>query len=392
MLLPYRAKNPPERFPYATLGLIGINILVFALTSELFMEVRKEAIDSFALTHATLLSEPWRILTSMFLHADIFHIGGNMLFLWLFGASVEGRLGPFKFLTLYLTAGVVGDLLSDLMWGTLNPDAPSLGASGAIMGLGGAYLYMFPYSLICIFYWLGWFWRGVFEMQARWVVLFYIGIDMAEALLFQGRDGVGHFAHLGGFGAGLLIAFLFRAQRDSEAVSQVQAIRADVKDYSLLSLGELEALLQQPTDNMELVLAYSEKAGTRYGGVPNAQYLAVLNYYAPRLMVQANPERLAYILLNIPPQSGGLPLVFYLRLASRLEALTSNDLAAQIYRRVYDLSPYAPETETALFRLAQLMERAFMNRPQAHAIYQEMLRLFPNGTMAVQARHALQQR
>lgn len=390
MLLPYRAKNPPEQFPYVTLGLIGLNTLIFALTVDEKLEVREDILNDFAVSHNTMLHEPWRVLTAMFLHANLWHLLGNMLALWLFGAAVEGRLKPAKYIALYLITGIAGDLLEDVIQGVLNPDIPSLGASGAIMGLSGAYLYLFPFSRICVLYWFGWFWRGIWEIHAYWVVLYYIGFDLLGAFVLKNGDGVGHLAHLGGFGAGLLLVLLFRTRRDSAEVSEVQAIQADVKDYTLLSLSDLETLLQHPTEDLNLVLAYAEKALTRYQGGREGQVLAVLNAYAQRLATQADPERFARILIQIPITAGGIAAVYYLRVGSRLEAIYSNDLAAQIYRRVYDLAPTAPDTEIALFRLAQILERAFQNRAQAQAIYHEMLRLFPRGQMAFQARQALQ--
>jgi len=391
MLLPYRTKNPPETFPYCTIGLIAVNVLVFLLTCDGSISIREDVVKSFATSHNTMYVEPWRIITALFLHQNIWHIGGNMLFLWLFGAATEGRLKPARFLAMYFVAGIAGDLLEDLIWGIASPSAASLGASGAIMGVAGAYLYLFPYSVICIFYWLGWFWRGVWECQARWVVTFYVGSDLLETVLFQGQDGVGHLAHIGGFGAGVLFTFLMRTRRDTKDVSEVQSVQADVQDYSLLSISDLQTLLSQPTENMDLVMAFLEKATANYSQVPPQQLLQLLHYYAGPLILRADPERLAFIVLRIPISEGGLHPAFYLRIGSRLEHQYSNDLAAQIYRRVYELSPTSPDTEMALFRLAVIMESAFGNKVQAHALYREMLRLFPNGELAHQAVRSLNQ-
>ena len=390
--IPFRAKNPPEHFPYVTIGLIVANSLIFLLTSENFLHVSPEAVRDFAVTHNNL--NLWRLLTAMFLHGNWEHLGGNMLFLWIFGASVEGRLRPAKFLVVYLVAGMSGGLLEDVLWGVLSPDTPSLGASGAIMGLAGAYLYMFTFSTISVFYILplGFYFRiGTAEWQARWVVLMYVGMDVLLAFLVKGGDGVGHLAHLGGLGTGLLMVAVMKTKRDTLAVSEVQAVRAEVKDYTLLSVSELETLLQQPTEDNELVLAYLEKAVGAYGSERTAYCLNLLNFYGQRMVGAVNPERLAYVMLRIPIEAGGLPPVYYLRVASRLEAVHSNDLASQCYRRIYDIAPQAPETEVALFRLGQLMQNIFQNNAHAHAIYSEMLRLFPHGEMSIQARRSLQQ-
>jgi membrane associated rhomboid family serine protease len=390
-LLPFRAKNPPDHFPFATIVLIALNIFVFLLTSERFWEVRRDIVQDYALTHNNM--SVFRIFTSMFLHGDLFHLAGNMLFLWVFGSSVEGRLGPIKFLLAYFLAGIAGDLLHDVIFGPYEPDIPSLGASGAIMGVAGAYLFLFPFSTICVFFifWpLVYIRAGVAEWQARWVVLYFVGFDIVYAYLFKGADGVGHFAHLGGVGMGLLVCVLMRPVRDSEEVSAVKVVHAEMQDYSLLSLSELGTLLQRPTDDMRLVMAYCEKAATHAGGEHSPRCLAMLNQYARPLIQEADPQRLAYTLLHIPVHFGGMHPTYYLRLASLLEAQSSNDLASQLYRRVYDLNQAAPDSEAALFRLGQIMQNVFRNYAYAQTCYAEQLRLFPNGEMSLQARRALQ--
>ena len=119
--------------------------------------------------------------------------------------------------------------------------------------------------------------------------------------------------------------------------------------------------------------------------------MALLNRYSRELIEKADPNRLAFVALTFPPTAGALSLVFYLRLASRLEKIAANDLACQVYRRIYDLAPSAPDTEIALFRMGQIMEHSLHNRAYAQQVYAEMLRLFPNGEMVHQARRALQQ-
>jgi len=395
VIIPFRTKNPPEHFPYVTLILIVVNVLIYFLTSidNSFLRVSEGILGDYAVTHNTL--SIWRLTTAMFLHANLEHIVVNMLVLWIFGAAVEGRLRPLKFLIVYFVAGWTGGLLSDLLLGQVSPDTPSLGASGAIMGIAGAYLYMFPFSRIRVFYILplSFFSRiGLAEWQALWVVAFYVGMDILFGIVLHSADGVGHFAHLGGFASGLLAVLLMRVRRDSEYISRAQAVLDETKrDYTALGYADLEAMLQQPSENMELVLAFCEKAAG-YGD-PNRQQkcMAYVLYYAPKLFAQADPNRLAAVLLALPPSSGSLPLVYYLRLGSRLEALVSNSMALQVYRRIYDLAPSAPDSEMALYRTAQIMLNAFHDRNHAAAAYRELLRLFPHGQMALQVRRELDQ-
>ena len=395
MIFPFKTKNPPEHFPYVTVVLIVVNVLIYLATSisNVLLRIDDEVVANFAVSHNSL--SLLRLTSAMFLHANLEHIIGNMLFLWIFGAAVEGRLRPAKFLVIYMLAGWTGGLLSDVLLGAVSPNTPSLGASGAIMGVAGAYLYMFPYSQVRIAYIMpiGFFSRfGLAEWHAMWVVAYYVGMDIVFGVLLKSADGVGHFAHLGGFGTGLLAVMLLRARRDTEEISQAQAVLDETKrDYTMLAYHDLEAMLQQPSENMELVLAFCEKS-VAYGDPARQQKcVAYLGYYAPKLFAQADPNRLAAVLLALPPGSGPLPLPYYLRLGSRLEAIISNSMALQIYRRIYDLAPGAQETEMALYRTAQIMLKAFNDRAHAIAAYQEILRLFPYGEMATQVRHGLGQ-
>lgn len=392
MLLPYRAKNPPERFPIITVSLIVLNTLVFALTSQDFLSVRESAVLAYAVSHSTL--SPVRLLTSMFLHASLLHLVGNMLFLWIFGAAVEGRLRPLKFMAVYLISGMVGGLLSDVVMGLLNPDVPSLGASGAIMGLAGAYLYMFPFAPIRLvwFFWFGLLPRGgVTDWQARWVILYFVGLDILNGVLLAGADGVAHFAHLGGAGAGLLAVFLLRAPRDNEDFSRAQAVRADMRDFSLMTLQELEALMQQPTQDMRLVMAYCEKALVSPFGASEAKCLAALQHYGAALMEQAEPNQLTHILMRLSLDTARkIPMVFFLRLGSKLERTGSPDSAYHIYRRIGEISPQSPDAEVALYRVGRMLETVYQNRAQAVACYTQMLQLYPNGQMRMEAQRSLQ--
>ena len=394
MLIPYRAKNPPERFPSVTLGLIILNTIIYLFTADMskhFLEVRDDAITALAVSHATL--SPWRLLTAMFLHASWDHILGNMLFLWIFGAALEGRLGHVRYLIVYVICGMTGGLLSDLLTFTQNPDIANLGASGAIFGLSGAYLYVFPFSRIRIFgvMLLGFIPRfRVYEWQARWVVVYYLVINILEQFLSHGQDGVGHFAHLGGAGAGLLCVWLMQTRRDSEDISDAQATRADTKDLSILSFPELEALMQRPTDDPRLVMTYCEKALIT-PGAGEARCLPALQHHARLLMERGEPGNLAGVLLQLSPEAAKqMPTVYYLRLGSRLETAANQTGAARMYRRVAELFPTSTDAEVAWFRMGRLQETYHGDRAQAAACYAQLLQRFPQGTMAAEAKRALE--
>jgi membrane associated rhomboid family serine protease len=159
------------------------------------------------------------ILTAMFLHASILHLVGNMLFLWIFGDNVEEVLGTFRYVLAYLTFGVAGSLAQI----AAAPDSliPTLGASGAIAGVMGAYIIWFPHNRVRVL-----FFNFLTEMPAFLVIGAWILIQIAGGYGSIGNlgkvGGVAYLAHIGGASAGLVLALLFR---DRAIAVQAEAYR-----------------------------------------------------------------------------------------------------------------------------------------------------------------------
>ena len=151
------------------------------------------------------------ILTSMFLHGGFLHIAGNMLYLWIFGDNVEDTLGHVRFLLLYFLSGA-GAAVTQV---AMNPDSriPMVGASGAISGVLGAYLFLFPYARVLTLIIFGFFIRFV-HIPAVIVLGFWIVVQLIYGAISVGRagdeGGVAWFAHIGGFVAGVVLLFLLR--------------------------------------------------------------------------------------------------------------------------------------------------------------------------------------
>lgn len=390
-IVPYRAKNPSPVFPYVTVSLIVLNTLIFALTCNGHLQVRDSVVERFAFTHMSF--SPLTLLTAMFLHGSPLHLIGNMLFLWIFGSATEGRLRPLRFLAVYLFTGVVGDLLSDFVMGLVNPDTYNLGASGAIMGLAGAYLYLFPYAPIRLA-WFMWFFimprGGITEWQARWVILYFVGLDIINGILMGGGDGVGHFAHLGGAAAGFLAVWLLRMPRDGEEVAEVQATLSDLRDVALLPLHDLESLMQRPTTDVRLILAYCRQSLTAPIGASEAKCLWALRQYGSLLMEQADANVLAGLVVHLTlPTTQQIPPMFFLRLGSRLEQAGDYDGAVRLYNRMCEVFLPCPDIEMAYLRVARIMEQTYGDRIQARFCYAKMLELFPQGAMCLEAEGGL---
>lgn len=147
------------------------------------------------------------LFASMFLHGGLMHLAGNMLFLFIYGNNVEDRLGPFWFLLAYLATGVAAAMVQTAF--NTGSNIPMVGASGAISGVLGFYLRWFPHHYVKIFMFLPPFFMGTRMLPASLVLWMYLIVDNVLPFLAasQGAGGVAHGAHIGGFVAGLAVAF-----------------------------------------------------------------------------------------------------------------------------------------------------------------------------------------
>jgi membrane associated rhomboid family serine protease len=150
-------------------------------------------------------SVPLSILTSMFLHGDIVHLGGNLLFLWIFGNNIEDHLGPVRYLLFYVVAGIVATFAHVAL--NLDSTIPMVGASGAIAGVMGAYLVWFPDAPVRTV--IAFFFITMIRVRAKWVLGFWFVLQF----LTSPNSGVAWAAHVGGFVFGVLVGLLVKASR-----------------------------------------------------------------------------------------------------------------------------------------------------------------------------------
>jgi membrane associated rhomboid family serine protease len=193
--------------PVVTYALIVINVLFFLVESS----AGDAFINQWAVVPRQLLANPLAefitIFTAMFMHAGWLHLGGNMLYLWIFGDNVEDRLGHAKFLIFYLLCGIAATYAQVLV--NPNSNVPNLGASGAIAGVLGAYLIMFPGGRVQVM--MG---RGIIPMPAIVVIGFWAVLQLFSSFGAVGdTGGVAYMAHVGGFVAGLALVMLFGGLR-----------------------------------------------------------------------------------------------------------------------------------------------------------------------------------
>jgi membrane associated rhomboid family serine protease len=196
------------RKPYVTLSLIAINVAIHIYGFTLSKPDYVDFVAKYASLHNHITLT--RAITSCFLHADIFHLLGNMWFLFLFGSSVEGKLGHHWMALTYFVCMITSDLSQQL---SFSHYVISLGASGAVGGIIGAYWFLFSQSQINFFYWIGWFWYGEMWLGVYWAVAWLFGWDLLWWIVewkYQMNNGIAHGAHLGGLISGLLCGFLLR--------------------------------------------------------------------------------------------------------------------------------------------------------------------------------------
>ena len=219
-MIPLRDDNPSRITPLVTISLVVACVIVFVWQLSLGGRGDQQATYSlglipsvlFGIHHlppALVLVPPAAtIFTSMFLHGGWMHIIGNMLYLWIFGDNVEDAMGHARFLVFYLTCGVAAALTQAL----LDPQStlPMLGASGAISGVLGAYLLLYPRARVLTLVPLGFFSQVVW-LPAAFILLLWFGLQLLSNLFTRsGSGGVAFGAHIGGFLAGMLLVGLFK--------------------------------------------------------------------------------------------------------------------------------------------------------------------------------------
>jgi membrane associated rhomboid family serine protease len=221
-MIPLKDMTPRQSFPVMTLVLIAVNIFVFIHQITLPPHAADAFINTYGLVpskislalaghHYTLEQALIPLFTCMFLHGGFLHIIGNMWFLWIFGANVEDRMGPIPYLLFYLICGI-GSGISEVAfsWGS---HVPSIGASGAISGVLGAYILLFPKSriltlvplLIIWFLWKvpAWFFIGL------WFAIQFLSGVVSLGGAAAAMGGVAWWAHVGGFLLGILLVKVF---------------------------------------------------------------------------------------------------------------------------------------------------------------------------------------
>ncbi|HEX8085728.1 MAG TPA: rhomboid family intramembrane serine protease [Solirubrobacteraceae bacterium] len=220
-MFPLKDNIPTDRFPVVTVALILANVLIYFLLQDGGWEITQNdtgewSVGEYALVPCDLtgecsappghISDVASVFTSMFMHGSLLHLGGNMLFLWIFGNNVEDSMGPLKYILFYLAGGVAADALQIVF--DLDSPVPTLGASGAVAAVLGGYILLYPRARVITVVFIIIFFT-VIELPAMLVLGLWFAQQVVFGLLeYQSaggeEGGVAYFAHIGGFAFGLL--------------------------------------------------------------------------------------------------------------------------------------------------------------------------------------------
>lgn len=221
-MIPLHDDNPTEITPFVTIAFIIACALVFFYQASLPNDQGEAFVFHYGAIPAVVFGQPAAIppeaaglpafvslLTSMFLHGGWMHLIGNMLYLWIFGNNIEDAMGHVKFVIFYITCGVLAALSHAIT--APSSTVPMVGASGAISGVLGAYLLLFPRAQVLVLIPLGMFTRMMY-VPAGFALGFWFVLQLLSGGMSLGREGAGvaFFAHIGGFLAGMALIGLFK--------------------------------------------------------------------------------------------------------------------------------------------------------------------------------------
>lgn len=352
LFVPIQTNAPVRRVPYVNYALIALNFLMFFITDLFGGQTGRDIKNQLLLRPADL--SLYQFVAYQFLHADILHLLGNMLFLWVFGNSVNSKMGHLAYLFFYLAAGIfsgAGFAMQD--------SAPLLGASGSIAGVTTAYLVLFPHSDVNLFYWI-WFYIGWTHVRA--MLLIVIKIILWDNILapglaqHEGVANVAYSAHIAGYVFGFVLCLM------------LLIIRALPRDqYDILALAKRSYQRQQYKAMMSNPNA---QAQAQFGRV--ARPVSVFTGRPIDAQAMAADEEIVRMRTEI---SNALSRGDYAAAVGQYETLVARDPAQVLSRK------------NMLAVANQLM--AMGRYPQAAAAYEKHLAAYPNDDDRLQIKFLL---
>lgn len=387
--LPLKTDRTLRAVPYVTYGLCFLCILVFVCQLGLSPYALWQAQQTWGfIPNAPTVPA---LFTYAFLHADIFHLTGNLLLLWLIGTVLESGIGSVLFLLIYLAGLVAAILLYALIGRACFPESqgvPLIGASGAIAGITGFAAFRYYRLRVLTIFLMAW--RGIPVPVPLplpvWIPLWGYAVLFAGQELWSGvgeifrgtSGGVAHWAHIGGLLLGTLAAALTRAVPDAMreyALEDSARITTDLAQAKR-SRRDVEQLLWDNPDDPELLEAL---AGLLLMSGPTDRVRELYHKAITRFLATGKPERAAISFLNLlrAYPDTVLPAREQMRMALNLEELGHYSDAVETLRLLTEHYPDLDDAQTALLRAAQIQQRHLQNPAEAERLLQQLLDRYP---------------
>jgi membrane associated rhomboid family serine protease len=380
MLLPYATDRPPKNPPLVVVALVLLNFVLFGIVA---LTLLKRDASSLVVMYANLSLTPsslrwWAPITYAFLHEDVFHLSANMLFLWVFGASVEDALEWKRFLAFFFGAAIVTGMLQVLMTRIApgaDPTLPIIGASGAVSAIVGVFAVRFYRSRIRFI--------GLpIQVPALLLVALALASEMGAAiykLVAQGNasQAVAHWSHIGGFVLGLAVAQLTKQySAGRQEYMAVDARAAMEKGAPMSAVRRWEAILVTQPDDPDVHL---ELGRAWLGCGDRDQAISHFRNAIDRLLQaeKKNEAAGAYVELTRIDPKQALESAKHFAVAAALEELGDFRHAAAAFVLLVNQHPEAPETERALLRLGGIYLQRLDSPKEAAGVLAQFLERYP---------------
>ena len=233
---PFKDDNPTKSTPIISYSIIAMCCLIYLFQASMSQNEEFFLIKNYGATPVLLINQTvsywYSSISSMFLHGGLMHLGGNLVYLWIFGDNVEDEFGKFKFIIFYILCGI-GAVIAQILF-NVESNVPMIGASGAIAGTLGAYIVLYSRAKIFVFAWIVIFVK-ILKIPAFIVIGVWIGLQIMN-VFDQGSSGVAYSAHIGGFICGVILTPIFK-RKDTKIFTlsdNKSYISMDVEDENSL--------------------------------------------------------------------------------------------------------------------------------------------------------------
>lgn len=397
MLLPVRIETEIEKLPIFTYLIIGANAAIFLSMRLLPASALEMAYYDYGFIPDRI--DALSMLTSLFVHAGWLHIVGNMYFLWLFGRAVEQRLNRVLYVILYFSSGAAGSFLHAGLTPAYMTDIPCIGASGAISGVLGAYMILYPWEEVyCIYFSFTMRYATSITLSSVWVLGSWFVLQFANALWFTPETAeatVAFWAHIGGFAFGGLVAAVLKYSTAFARMLRRRSVVIALEEYSdLLHKGRAD----EAEERLKAALKAAPSNALVLGELGRVE-LGRNNHSRARKLLRLSLKK------ALKQKDDAKAVAAYFALVAAQESPPSNSQRLVIGRRFARLKKYGhalgimsgafkPDAEMRgldmlLYEIAEIFAGPLKDGGRAEAAYSLLRRLFPHSPRSLDAEYQL---